>query len=227
MKTPDVEIEKICINCHSSFPAESNFSQTWICLADPVFEPFVDDLIERNDYSKCQNIVKTKQFPDNQEACDKFDPVEPEDVCEIDKELGERLFELSEQGGLNDDSFIIEVLNNQLKKMGQSDYPLEPYIKLLYSTNNDETLRGFEQISAAISQGNKPAIKVIMDYYKQLPPAITLVEVNWKLFVINKLNISFDKKELFACVVNELYKTESNNTTRQLISRLFKIMENK
>jgi hypothetical protein len=74
-KTSD-ELERICTNCNSSFPSEPYGSDFAICLNDPEFEPYLDDLLENQDFSRCQELVRQKRFPWEQEACPDFDPVD-------------------------------------------------------------------------------------------------------------------------------------------------------
>lgn len=53
----DDEWEHICANCnlvHPSEPFESDFA---ICLHDPEFEPYLDDILDKQDFSRCQHLV--------------------------------------------------------------------------------------------------------------------------------------------------------------------------
>ena len=43
--------------------------------ACPEFEPYLDDLLENQDFSRCQELVNQKRFDWEQEACPDFDPV--------------------------------------------------------------------------------------------------------------------------------------------------------
>ncbi len=69
------ELERLCANCHGSHPAEPAYSEYAICLHDPEFEPYLDDIIDRQDFSRCAHLIESKRFDWGQEACSEFDPV--------------------------------------------------------------------------------------------------------------------------------------------------------
>ncbi len=73
-------------------------------------------------------------------------------------------------------------------------------------------------------QGNERVFTVLCDYYNNLPPAENLEDVHWKIYLLEKLWHGENEKALFDCLVQELNKTPSNNTTRGLITKIFKIM---
>jgi len=62
MEEHDEVLARVCGNCHGGHPSglfESNFA---ICLRDPEFEPYLDDIIDRQDFSRCQDLVQRKHF---------------------------------------------------------------------------------------------------------------------------------------------------------------------
>ena len=69
------DLDRICGNCNYGFPSEPFGSDFAICLNDPDFEPYVDDMLENQDFSRCQNLIRQKRFSWEQEACPDFDPV--------------------------------------------------------------------------------------------------------------------------------------------------------
>jgi hypothetical protein len=95
------ELLKICTNCNYSFPSEPFVIDFAICLNDPEFEFYLDDLLENQDFSRCQELVKQKRFDWEQEACPDFDPVEviDEDVP-LSPELSGALEKLARGGEL-------------------------------------------------------------------------------------------------------------------------------
>ena len=70
-----VELERLCANCQASHPSEPVFSEYMICLKDPDFEPYLDDIIDRQDFSRCAHLIESKKFDSGQEVCSEFDPV--------------------------------------------------------------------------------------------------------------------------------------------------------
>ncbi len=90
------DLERICGNCNSSFPSEPFGSDFAICLNDPDLEPYVDDMLENQDFSRCQNLIKQKRFSWEQEACPDFDPVELNEEFPLSSELNSAIAELAD-----------------------------------------------------------------------------------------------------------------------------------
>ena len=65
----------------------------------PEFEPYLDDLLENQDFSRCQEFVNQKRFDWEQEASPDFDPVEvvDEDVP-FSPELSSAIEKLARDG---------------------------------------------------------------------------------------------------------------------------------
>ena len=71
------KLEEVCFNCNNFFPSTiDDFTDLGICLADPDFEPFIDELIEDYNYDCCRGLVEAKKFPGEQEACSEFSEIE-------------------------------------------------------------------------------------------------------------------------------------------------------
>lgn len=68
--------ERICANCHSFFPDTFDFTEFGICLADPAFEPYIDELIDHGNFDVCRQLIEAKRFPADREACPDFDEVD-------------------------------------------------------------------------------------------------------------------------------------------------------
>ena len=71
------ELEAICLNCNSFFPANIGPIEFGICLIDEAFEPFIDELLENPETASCQELIKSKQFSGEKEACSDFEEMEP------------------------------------------------------------------------------------------------------------------------------------------------------
>ncbi|MGA7277461.1 MAG: hypothetical protein WBW79_05945 [Desulfocapsaceae bacterium] len=70
------KLERICENCNSFFPDTFEPTENGICLADEAFEPYLDDLLERGDFSACQKLIEVKRFHLQQEACPLYEEAE-------------------------------------------------------------------------------------------------------------------------------------------------------
>ena len=81
------EIERVCTDCNYCLPSEPFESDFAICLRDPAFEPYLDVILENQDFSRCRHIIKQKRFSWEQEACPDFDPVDESEVIHLSSEL--------------------------------------------------------------------------------------------------------------------------------------------
>ena len=78
------EPENICGDCHAfrpvSFAAEEEMG---ICLLDPVFDPYLDEIIERDSFDNCGQLVREKMFSGEKKACSLYDEIDyPEEPLE-------------------------------------------------------------------------------------------------------------------------------------------------
>jgi len=213
------ELDKVCFNCNSFFPAETGWTAEGICLKDSVFEPYLDELLENMNYDCCKDLIDKLKFEGNREACEHFDPVE---ISSTDFEEDGQ--EFAEDDELNVNSLQGLLLKHELKRMADPNYPLESYTKLLTGKSKKQVESGVNNLYLIMAQGNKQAFTALCEYYNNLPPAKSLEDVYWKIELLEKLRLGKNKKALFDCLVQELYKTPSNNSTRSLITKVFRIM---
>ncbi len=168
------EIEKICHNCNSHFPTSRVFAETAICLNNPAFEPYIDELIENYNYACCQELIDKYQFPNEQEACPDFDPIEMSDIEDISEE---KKIEILNK--INLESFF--------DSMKSDDYPIEKFVGKLNSEDKKERENALSHLGVAIGQKNKNSSKAVCDYYCNLPPATTLEDVYWRIDILKKI----------------------------------------
>ena len=121
-------------------------------------------------------------------------------------------------------SFEDLIFNYYSKKTSNPDY-IKNCIESLNSKDDNIRKSAINDLHLLIIKRNKNAFNELCKYYKKLPPAVKLEDVYFKIKILNKLESGQDKKILFSCLINELYKTKSNNTTRSLIIKIFKVME--
>ncbi len=78
------EPENICLDCHAFRPVSfAAGKEMGICLLDPVFDPYLDEIIERDSFDGCGQLVQEKMFSSGQEACTLYDEIDyPEDSLE-------------------------------------------------------------------------------------------------------------------------------------------------
>ncbi len=221
MFNEDGELERICFNCCSFFPAADFPTEEGICFEDGSFEPYIEELIDNNNFDCCKDLINRTKFNGERDACKDFEPVE---VMEINDEISEKLRKLVDNGNATAESLREELLAAAMENLDFKNHPVESYLELLQSNNRDDVMSGINSLGALSVQGNDKAFIALCEYYKKLPPAHKLSDVHFRIDVLQNLS-SYDRQEVVDCLVNELYKTPSNNTTRSLILEIFKIME--
>ena len=209
-----MEDDKICINCNYFFPYLLHGpSEYGICLNDPAFDPYIDELLENQNYDICQELVDLKKFDGNENYCENF-----EMVVFIEDELSTDVFD--KINSFNEQN-LAQNINTILKHKS-----VEEYLKKLKSPNRDTQLEAFNSLSALSSYGNIAASKLIVKSFKEIPPPITLVDVHHKQKLFRIVNREDDKDEIIAILIRDLYETKSNNQTRQWISEILKSLRN-
>ena len=131
------ELERVCTNCNYGFPSEPYGSDFAICLNDPEFEPYLDDLLDNQDFSRCQELIKQKRFPWDQEACPDFDPMDITDDIPLSPELSSAIEQLARDGELTAETLELAILGDNWANM-----PVEQYVERL---NNAKTLKAREK----------------------------------------------------------------------------------
>ena len=194
-----MEFDKICQNC-SSFFQDSNDSDTdlGVCLNDDVFEPFLDEIMENFDFSNCYDMYLKKRFDGGREACDQYE--EPE------------IIEIPDGEDIN--AYIhIEIMKHQ---------NVDEIIKYFYDVDNEIVNKAISAISTYIHIGNKSAYEGLIKYYMGLNPAESLEDAYIRIKIVDILSSKESEKNTIDAYVNELARTPSNNTTRQLYTKILK-----
>jgi hypothetical protein len=219
------EQERICFNCNQFFPASmEEATEFGICLSDEAFEPYIEELLENCNYASCQDLINYKKFTGEQKACNNFEEI---DYVEIDDNnpLGRELLRLSEADELNRESFKAALLEDKIRNIDWKTMPVDQYVKQLKNPKPEEQRAGISSLGGMISLGNMEAFKELFKFFKQLPPPKTIEEVHFKKEVLRQLERQDTRALIIPHLIDELYKTSSNNTTRQWISDIFRLLE--
>ena len=226
-KTSD-ELERICTNCNSSFPSEPYRSDFAICLNDPEFEPYLDDLLENQDFSRCQELVRQKRFPWEQEACPDFDPVDitDEDVP-FSPELSSAIGQLSKDGKLTAETLEQAILEDVVRNIDWANMPVEEYVERL---NNAKTLKAREEavrsLGGLVIHENRAAFDALSGYLKDLPPPTTVEQTHFRIAILREIKHAREfEPDLAQLLVEDLFRTPSNNTTRSWYTAVFRFFE--
>lgn len=194
-----MEQDKICQNCSSFFQDSRDFNTDFgICLDDEAFEPFLDEIVENADFSNCYDMYQKKRFDGGKEACDQYE--EPE------------IIEIPDNEDVN--AYIL------FEKMKHQN--VDEIIKYLYNSNNEIVNKAISTISTYIRIGNKDAYEGLINYYMSLDSAVSLEDVYIRMNIVDSLSTKESEQNTIEAYVNELARTPSNNTTRQLYSLILK-----
>ncbi len=101
-----------CFDCTYSFPAAEGDDDYIVCLNDPIFDSYADEIAEQ-DFSRCKKLVQENRLPYDRPACDKFE------ACKMFEIPDELLLEtLTNIEGLEeDDSPAANRLKERLKNL--------------------------------------------------------------------------------------------------------------
>jgi hypothetical protein len=219
------ETEKICFNCNNFFPASQDEATEYgICLNDEAFDPFIEELFEKSNYTCCQDLIKSKKFSGERDACPDFSEIEIIGEIDDNSEFGKELKILCEKGQLNPETFKEALFKEQIRNIDWKTVPVDEHVKQLKSSIPKKRDAGVSSLGALISLGNEAAFQELLDFFRKLPPPVTLEEVYFKRELLRHLRCSKTKSKLIPVLVNELYQTPSNNTTRQWISDIFNFL---
>ncbi|MGD9202229.1 MAG: hypothetical protein PVI26_11740 [Chitinispirillia bacterium] len=203
------ELDRICMNCNYFFPyLEKGPSEYGLCLKDSEFDPYIDELLEKQNYKCCKELIEEKKFDGNREPCKDFEIIEViEDDISVDDLFDNKLQEQKE----------IQILDILLKYQS-----IERYKNEVNSPETKIRLSAFENLAGLVGFNNKEAAELLIKSFKELPAPSSLDEVHFKLKVFRLVNREEFTEELIPTLVRDLYNTQSNNRTRQWISEIFR-----
>ena len=224
----EFELVRVCSNCNYSFPSEPCGSDFAICLNDPEFEPYLDELSENQDFSRCQDLVKQKRFSWEQEACPDFDPVEDTiDSESFSPKLSREIENLHNEGRLTAETFQQALFEDMVDRIDWAKAPVENYVERL---NNAKTPKAREKavrsLGGLISLNNKAAFHALYAYLKDLPPPTTVEQTHLRIEILRHLAYTrSSEKKLARLLVKDLFRTPSNGTTRGWYTAVFRFFE--
>ena len=219
------ELMLICGNCTFFFPENmEGFTDYGICLRDKIYEPYLDALTEDYNYDPCKELIEKNKIHGHTEACKHFE--EPEE-CDIDDVIhfGEKFKNQINTGKFDADAFETDLLLDQLEKADWSTIPLDKHIIKLNSPDKSQQFQAILNLVFFANSGNKEAFDQLIQYFKDLPCPITLDDVHFKIEVLRHFGNLKNNSIIIPFLINELYHIESNNTTRQWVSKILKHLE--
>ena len=220
------ESEKICFNCNKFFPAHMRETTEFgVCLNNEALDPFIDELLEDRKTASCQKLLDRIKFSGEREACGDFEEIEEVEIDD-NSPMGLALSRFNETGKLDLESLEADMLEERIRNIDLKSIPVDEYAAALRSSDPEERDSNITNLVGLISFGNKEAFNELFKFFTELPSPATLAEVHFKLELLRYLNRSDARTKLIPELIDELYRTVSNNTTRQWISEIFRFLAN-
>jgi len=186
------EISKICMNCGDFIQAPDDYSNNFgICLREPEFEEYIDEMFDNNDFSGCIEHYNAKRFDGDIDSCEHF--YVPE---EADDELIE---------------------NHEIEYKYRNADPSNISEKLFKGTP-DLQKSIIRQLDLYVRFGNKKAFELLLEFLRSLPAVQTLEEANFRIYLLKTISAYKNHKKWVNPLVDELFRTDSNQKTRKLFT---------
>lgn len=203
-------LDRICCNCTNFFTDVNDLgSNLGVCIMDEAFEEYLDEIFENSDFSLCIDLYKEKRFDGNRDVCADYEEFEINE--DEESENGSQMTE--EEAERHVESLRTQDVSN--------------IAELLYGEEKQKN-RAISALLYYINFNNKNAFDIMLNYYKNLPPVESIDDVHFRLKILDRFyyfNINKDcSNDLIEMLVDELYKMNSNNTTRQLFSSILEFL---
>lgn len=219
-------LERVCGNCQAAHPSEPFQSDFAVCLNAPELKPYLNDILERQDFSRCRRLVERIRFPWDKDACDDFNPIEDAGE-ELSPELAEKVMELAEEGAPTAGALRDAILIHTLERTDWSHAPADRYVRALRASSTLEAqAEAVRPFGFLIAQGNRAAFDALAGYLRALPAAVTVDDKALRIAILRELkNTREHQGELAHLLVEDLLRTPSNNSTRGWYSEVFRFFE--
>ncbi len=102
---------------------------------------------------------------------------------------------------------------------------VENLIEKLESSNEENRNSAITKLGNLIYLGNNHAFRALSKYLKKLPPPQNIREIHLKIQILDYLTPHKKRAKILPFLIDELYKTPLNNTTRQWLNAIFKFLK--
>jgi hypothetical protein len=165
-------------------------------------------------------LIEEKKFPGERKGCPDFQQMESFEIDD-DSPLGRELWRLIDSGELSPETSQRALLEDQIRNIVRSTMPVDKQVSQLRDRDPSVRHKALSSLGAMMALGNEDAFRAMHAFLKDLPPPSTVSEVHFKREVLERLRYSERRELLVPDLVAELYRTRSNNTTRQWITDIF------
>lgn len=196
--------EQICQNCTYFLLDSDDEPDFGACLMDIAFEDVLTQIWENGDFSCCRELYKTKRIKGDREACSEFElfNVEP-----LETPVGKEV------------DLCAEAVVERIRTADVSGI-----VSFFYDSDLAIVKRAIRTIEKYVYLDNQQAFENLLNYYLSLGPAENLEEVHLRVEIVNILAARACKPEVARALVNELERSPSNNTTRQLYTLILDLL---
>jgi len=215
-----------CLECSAYLPASNDeFTEFGICLNDDAFDPFVEELLKGPIPDSCRGLVDEKKYRgEHHPRCPAFQRIDSFEVDD-DSPLGQRLRCLAERGELTAGALEAAVFEERVKQTDWKTLPVEQYARELESERPEERDKAISSLGALIALENPDAFQELLRFLTGLPAPTTIGEVHLKIEILGYLRCEKDRETVAPCLIEDLGRTPSNNTTRQWIVEILRFLE--
>ncbi|MCI0514188.1 hypothetical protein L0128_13310 [candidate division KSB1 bacterium] len=218
-------LERICYNCNYFFTASIDEATEYgFCLKEPVFEPYVDHILEEGDLSQCLLLIAEKKFIGDRDGCEHYEAIELYDI-EDDSHLGQEITRLKKGEILTLKSLETAVILDELEKIDWKHVPIDHHVRNLQYTDRKKQMHALENLCGLAGLGNEAARQQVLDFFQNLPVPQTLADVHYKRDLFQKFCHWKTTPQIVAMLVHELAQIESNNTTRHWITQILDYLQ--
>ncbi|WP_291322098.1 hypothetical protein [Desulfonatronospira sp.] len=193
-----------CTDCEYCLPDSEGPTSKGICLLDPEFEPYIEEIMQF-DFSNCHYLIQKKSFDFNCRACSDFSPAEYIEMIDFGY-FGEKENDLD------------------MQKIDFKNLPVEPYLQDLYSSSGSKRQEAVNTLGSLTILGNEKARDVLLAFLKELGPPETLEQAGFKAETLRHFHGHESNQDLLELLFSDLENTVSNNSTRQWITAILNFL---
>lgn len=218
-------MKRICCDCNYFIPLFwDQPTEYGICINDKEFEPYLEKILENENWEACKELVEKKKFLGDKSACPDFEECE---LIELDENssLVQELSRLAQEGELTRKNSEIALIKELITKIDWQYVPVEEFVKRLRSKKPAKRDSAIEDLGLLISFQNRAALDSLLDYLESLGPPKDVKDVDLRLAILGQFRAWANKSDLVPFLVKELRDVKPTDTTRAWISALLDFLE--
>lgn len=209
-----------CLNCNHFISDPKDYESGFgICFNNcDDFDDHIDEIMENGEFSCCMDLYDKKRFDGYNHQCEGFEMVE---IFELDiYKDKERELDNQNRPELNESAVRILLEESFREQISHKDF-----FNVFKTGNDKEVSNALSVLTFLLAVNDDLAKEKLISYFKKTGPADNLKDVRRRVLVIEALAYIRDEGILTSLFIDELYKTPSNNTTRQIYNAIFRYFQ--